>query len=146
MGDVFIWALFYQRVVHPNVWGEPGDLARVEKTLADDMPAVLDYLEAELPADGFLFGDIGLADISVATFFPNAAYAGFEVDGARWPVVAAYVRRTLAHPCLAALLAYDRIQLSTSIAGRRQALIDAGAPLTADTMGLREPSKGIMRL
>ena len=29
---------------------------------------------------------------------------------------------------------------------RRQALLDAGAPLTAETMGTREPRKGIMRL
>ena len=25
LGDVFIWGLFYQKRVHPAVWGEPGD-------------------------------------------------------------------------------------------------------------------------
>src|SRR3712207_6273353 len=35
LGDVFIWGLFYQKFVHPIVWGEPGDGARVEKTLAE---------------------------------------------------------------------------------------------------------------
>jgi len=30
--------------------------------------------------------------------------------------------------------------------GRRQALLDAGAPLTADSLGVREPRKGYMRL
>jgi glutathione S-transferase len=146
MGDVFICGLFYQRIVHPNVWGEPGDAARVEKTLAEDMPAVLDYLEAELPADGFLFGDIGVADISIATFFRNGSYAGFEVDTARWPKVAAFVARTLAHPCLADLYPFERIQLSTSIAGRRQALLDAGAPLTPDTVATHAATPGVMRL
>ena len=57
LGDVFIWGLFYQKFVHPIVWGEPGDQARIEKTLADDLPRELDYLEGQLPADGFLFGD-----------------------------------------------------------------------------------------
>ena len=31
LGDLFIWSLFYQRVVHPLVWGEAGDDARVER-------------------------------------------------------------------------------------------------------------------
>jgi glutathione S-transferase len=67
LGDVFIWGLFYQKIVHPAVWGEPGDAPRVEKTLAEDAPAALDYLESVLPADGFLFGEIGLADIAIAS-------------------------------------------------------------------------------
>src|SRR5215203_4826129 len=41
LGDVFIWGLFYPKVVHPRVWGEEGDLARVEKCLADDAPPLL---------------------------------------------------------------------------------------------------------
>src|SRR3569833_186288 len=27
LGDVFIWGLFYQKIVHPFVWGEPGVVA-----------------------------------------------------------------------------------------------------------------------
>jgi glutathione S-transferase len=146
LGDVFIWGLFYQRVVHPAVWGEPGDDARVAKTLADDMPCALDYLEAELPASGFLFGEIGIADVSIATFFRNGTYAGFEVGAARWPRVASFVARVLSHPCFGTLERFERIQLSTTIAGRRQALLDAGAPLTSRTLGTKQPQKGIMRL
>ena len=71
------------------------------KSLNEDIPAALDYLEGELPADGFLFGDIGLADIAIASFFRTRAYAGFDVDAARWPRTAAFVERTLAHPCIA---------------------------------------------
>ena len=146
LGDVFIWGLFYQKIVHPIVWGEPGDSARIEKTLGEDAPAALDYLEGELPASGFLFGEIGLADIALASFFRNAAYAGFEPDAARWPRTAAFVARTLAHPCLAATLPFEQAQMSTNPAGRRQALLDAGAPLTAGTVGTRQPRKGVMTL
>ncbi|MEO8546963.1 MAG: glutathione S-transferase family protein [Sphingomicrobium sp.] len=146
LGELFIWGLFYQRVVHPLVWGEPGDEARIAKTLAEDAPAALDYLETQLPASGFLFGEIGLADISVASFFRNAEYAGFTVDPGRWPKVARFVGEVLGHPVLAKLLRYEDIQRSADIPRRRQALLDAGAPLTENTLGTREPRKGMMRL
>ena len=146
LGDLLIWGLFYQKVVHPLVWGEPGDQRRIEKSLNEDLPAALDYLEDELPADGFLFGDIGAADIAVASFFRNGTYAGFTVDAKRWPRVSAFVERVLAHPSVDALLRFEDVQRSVEIKSRRQALLDAGAPLTAETMAVREPRKGMMRL
>jgi len=146
LGDLFIWGLFYQKIVRPAVWGEPADEARIEATLSQGIPAALDYLETELPAEGFLFRDIGAADISLASFFRNGAYSGFEPDGRRWPRTAAFVERTLAHPCIATLLPFEDVQRSAAIKGRRQALLDAGAPLTSETIGLREPRRGMMRL
>jgi glutathione S-transferase len=146
LGDLLIWGLFYQKVVHPLVWGEPGDQARIDKSLNEDIPAALDYLEGELPAEGYLFGAIGLADIAIASFFQNGLYAGFSVDGERWPRTAAFVARTLGHPWIAVLLKYEDIQRNADIKGRRQALLDAGVRLTETTMGLRQPRKGMMRL
>ena len=146
LGDVFIWALFYQKVVHPLVWGEPGDQARIDKALSEDIPAALDYLEGQFPPDGFLFGEIGLADIAVATFFQNAFYADFSIDSERWPRTAAFVERTLAAPCIAPLLKYESIQRNADIKGRRQALLDAGVRLTETTRGVSEPRKGYMTL
>jgi glutathione S-transferase len=146
LGDLFIWGFFYQKVVRPLVWGEPTDEERVEKTLNEGIPAALDYLESELPADGFLFGEIGVGDISIATFFRNGAYAGFETDGRRWPRTAAFVERTLTHACIADLLRFEDVQRSAEIRSRRQALLDAGAPLTAATLGEREPRRGMMSL
>ena len=146
LGDVFIWGLFYQRIVRPAVWGEPTDEERVARVLAEDIPATLDYLETQLPESGFLFGEIGIADISIASFFRNAAYAGFEVDAGRWPRTADFVSRALDNPCIAALLPFEDVQRSAEIKSRRQALLDAGAPLTAETLGLREPRRGMMRL
>ena len=146
LGDLFIWSLFYQKVVHPLVWGEPGDQARIDKAVNEDIPAALDYLESEVPADGFLFGDIGVADISIASFFRNGSYAGFSVDASRWPRTAGFVERTLAHPCIADLLRFEDVQRSADIKGRRQALLDAGAKLTETTLAVREPRKGMMTL
>lgn len=146
LGDLFIWSLFYQKVVRPLVWDEPTDEERVRKAEQEEIPAALDYLECELPADGFLFGEIGVADIAIASFFRNAVYAGFHPDPAHWPRTAAFVARTLEHPCLAALLPFEDVQRSAAIKGRRQALLDAGAPLTTESLGLREPRRGMMRL
>ena len=67
------------------------------RSLNEDIPAALDYLEGELPAEGFLFGEIGVADIAIASFFRNGAYAGFEIDAG---ALAAHrgVRRANARP------------------------------------------------
>ena len=147
LGDVFIWGLFYPMIVHPIIWGEPGDAARIERTLAQDVPRECDYLEGQVPGDGFLFGgDIGLADISIATFFRNASYAGFEPDASRWPKLAAFVARALDQDCFAFTLPFEQAQLGTNPQGRRAALLAAGAPLTAQTLGTREPKRGVMRL
>ena len=146
LGDLLIWGLFYQRVVRPMVWNEAPNAERVEANLATHIPAALDYLEGELPDDGFLFGDIGLADISIATFFRNAAYADFEMDSARWPRVAAFVERTLEHPCIAALKPFEDVQRSANVKRRRKALLEAGAPLTEESFGVREPRRGLMLL
>jgi glutathione S-transferase len=146
LGDVFIWGLFYPKMVHPRVWGEPVDQERIDQTLATELPATLDYLERELPDSGFLFGDIGLADIAIASFFRNGSYAGFVPDAERWPKVARFVELVLLHPAFQRLHQLEMIQLSASIEHRRQALLDAGARLTAETYGERSPRKGVMRL
>jgi glutathione S-transferase len=146
LGDLLIWSLFYQKVVHPLVWGEPGDQARIERTISEELPEALDYLEQQLPQSGFLFGDIGAADIAVASFFRNGTYSGFDVSADRWPVAAAFITRTLAHPCIDSLLKFEDVQRNVEIRQRRQALLEAGAPLTSETLGTREPRPGKMRL
>jgi len=147
LGDTFIWGLFYPKIVYPIIWGEPGDAARIERTIAEDLPREMDYLEGELPETGYLFGPgIGLADIAIASFFRNGAYADFRPDPARWPRVAAYVDHVLAQECFARFLPFEDVQRSATPQGRRQALLAAGAPLTAETLGTREARRGVMRL
>ena len=147
LGDVFIWGLFYQKFVHPIIWGAPGDQARIDRTVAEDLPREMDYLEGELPDEGFLFGDrIGLADIAIATFFRNGAYVDWEPDPERWPRVAAFVGRALAQDCFARYLPFEQVQIGTTPQRRRDALLAAGAPLTEETLGIREPKRGVMRL
>ena len=68
MGEVFIWRFFNELVIRRFVWGEETDEAVVRNTLETEIPLVLDYLERELsPDDAFFFGDMGIADIAVAS-------------------------------------------------------------------------------
>ena len=145
MGDVFIWRLFNQVAIRPFVWGEPTDTAVVEKTLSDDVPDVLAYLERELPRDGFLFGDgPAIADIAVASFFRNAAMARFRVDPERWPITAAFVERVLALPAFAELKPFEKALMRAPIAQHRAVLAELGAPLTRDSYASATPRRGVM--
>ena len=145
MGDVFIWRLFDQVAIRPFVWGEPTDTAVVEKTLAEDVPEVLDYLERQVPRDGFLFGDRpAIADVAVASFFRNAAMARFRVDPGRWPVTAGFVDRVLALPAFTELKPFEKALMRTPIAQHRAALAELGAPLTRESYATATPRRGVM--
>jgi glutathione S-transferase len=144
MGDVFIWRLFNQVVIRPFVWGEKTDEALVAKTLAEDVPAVLDYLEAQAPAEGFVFGALSIADIAIACFFRNAAFARFRIDATRWPRTARLVDATLASPPFATLRPFEDVMIRTPPARHRQVLAEHGAPLTTETLGTTVPRRGIM--
>ena len=146
MGEVFVWHLFNQVAIRRFVWHEAPDAAVMRKALDEEIPQVLDYLEHELPADAWLFGAIGIADIAIASFFRNAAFARWTIDAARWPRTAAFVARVLDHPGFAVLRAFEDLSLRTPIADHRSALARAGAPVSADTMGMSEPRRGILTI
>jgi glutathione S-transferase len=146
MGDVFIWGLFDHAVIAPSVWGTPRDLAAIERITSTEIPPVLDYLETQLPAAGFLFGAPGIADISIGVFLRNAAFARYRIDVARWPVTAAFADRVLAQQCLTQLQPFETLMLRTPIAEQRAALLAAGAPVTAETVGGLVPRKGVVRI
>ncbi len=146
MGDVFIWRLFNQVAINPFVWGEKTDQGALQKTLTDEIPRVLDYLEAELPRDGFLFGSVSIADISIAVFFRNAAFARFSVDTTRWPITAAFVERVLRLDSFAKLKPLEDRVMRTPVPQHRAVLAEMGAPLTAETYGTTTPRRGVMRI
>jgi glutathione S-transferase len=144
LGDVFIWKLFNQVAIRPFVWGEPTDRQVVQRTLDEDVPQVLDYLEAELPKQGFLFGAPCIADLSIACFFRNAAFARFTVDAGRWPKSAGFVERVLALEAFERLRPFEERMLRTPIPQQRAALAELGAPLTAESFATATPRRGVM--
>jgi glutathione S-transferase len=127
------------------VWGEPTDDAVVQATLTVDIPAVLDYLETQVPADGFIFGRVSIADVSIACFFRNAAFARFRVDAARWPRTAGFVERVLALESFARLKPFEERLMRTPIAQHRSVLCEMGAPVSHESYGTPAPRRGVMR-
>ncbi|HKM99367.1 MAG TPA: glutathione S-transferase family protein [Candidatus Binataceae bacterium] len=146
MGEVFIWRLFNQVAIKPAVWGEQIDKTMVEKTLQEDMPQVLNYLETQVPAEGFVFGSVSIADISIACFFRNAAFSRFQVDPARWPRTAAFVERVLQLESFEKLKPIEERLRRTPLMQHRAALIEMGVPVMQETYGTAEPRRGIMRI
>ncbi|MBL8381583.1 MAG: glutathione S-transferase family protein [Burkholderiales bacterium] len=144
MGEVFVWHLFNQVAIRRFVWGEAEDAPLLKRALEEEVPQVLDYLESQLPAAGWLFGDLCVADIAVASFFRNAAFARVGVDAARWPRTAAFVARALAHPGFDGLRAFEELCLRTPIDRHRAALAAAGAPVSAATYASASPRRGML--
>jgi glutathione S-transferase len=144
MGEVIIWRLFDQVAIRPFVWGEKTDAAVVKKAIDEEIPQILDYLEGELPAEGFACGAFGIADIALASFFRNAAFARYRVDAARWPRTAALVARALAHEGFRRLVPFEELSLRTPVVEHRKALAERGAPLTAESFGTTTPRRGIL--
>jgi glutathione S-transferase len=144
MGEVFIWRLFNEVVISRFVWGKSTNEENLKRTLDQEIPQVLDHLESELPSEGYLFGDIGVADIALASFFRNAAFARFSIDEKRWPTTAAFVSRVLDHPSFVKLRRFEEVLIRTPIPNHRDALRDLGAPLTSSTLGSQTPRRGIL--
>jgi glutathione S-transferase len=146
IGEVVIWRLFHQVAINPRVFGVPTDEAVLRKARDVDLPHVLDYLESRLPAQGFLFGAIGVADIAIASFFRNAAFSRYRVDAGRWPRTAGFVDRVLGHECLQKLVPFEDSSLRVPPPKQRDALAAVGAPLSAETLGTDAPRRGIMSI
>jgi len=142
MGDVFIWALFNQRVINPFVWRQAPDEAILEKALDVDIPGILDFLETQLPANAYLFETISLADIAISVFFRNAAFAGFEPDPQRWPLTSGFIQRVLNHPAFLRLRPFEELCLRTPLPRHREALLAMGAPLTDHSLYTPTPRRG----
>ncbi len=85
--------IFFQRFMRPFAFKQQPDEELVGRIINRDLPPLLDYLESQVPADGFIFGDFMMADLSIASPFFNASYAGYDVDASRWPALAGLIAR-----------------------------------------------------
>jgi glutathione S-transferase len=146
IADVILWGVFRRAVLDPGIWGKPRELDAILQVMQQDLPPVMDYLERQLPASGFLFDParIGLADVSIAVHFRNLGFARQRADATRWPIATSFVDRVLAQPALTKLQAFEEKQVRTPVAQQRAVLAAMGAPLTPETVGGTEPRPGAM--
>jgi glutathione S-transferase len=110
--------IIFERFVKPEILGQPTDETRLAELVANasehwfgkprsaggnPMPSVLDYLEAELPADrDTVLGRFSIADVALGAHFGWLGPAGFEIDAQRWPRTARYARALAGRPSFAA--------------------------------------------
>ena len=91
--DVLGWRLFFQIGLKPIFFGEAGDEDVIRQSRETDAPEIFNYLESLTPEDGFLFGALSLADLSLAPAFFNARAVGVAPEPGRWPRLAAWLDR-----------------------------------------------------
>ncbi|KQY75522.1 glutathione S-transferase family protein [Brevundimonas sp. Root1423] len=134
--DVLGWRLFFQIALKPRFFGTEADPDVVEKARDVELPQILDYLESQTPETGFLFGDLSMADLSVAPAFLNAGAVQINVDPGRWPRVAAWLDRVDAETPLGPLNRMARTLMRTPLAAHRDRLSEFGvAPASRSWMG-----------
>jgi glutathione S-transferase len=144
MGDVFIWRIFYEAVINPFIWQRPRDKEKIARAVADELPEIMAHLERLSPASGFLFGGISIADISVAVFFRNLAWARVEIDRDRWPRTHGWVERTAGIPALAKITRIADTLAQTPLPQHRRVAAELGLPLTDSTVAAAAPRRGPM--
>jgi glutathione S-transferase len=146
LGDVFIWRIFYQAVILPFVFGKDRDKAKIAKTVAEEVPQVLAYLEKVAPADGFFADQLSLGDIAIAVMFANLTWARVVLDNGRWPKTLAWVERSTATPALARITRLAARLMTTPTAQHRTTLAEMGVALTPSTVAAAAPRPGLMPL
>ena len=110
-GTIFrhvVHPLFAQTVVGPEHPQCPDRQGVVDDVLTNVQPKILGYLDRQI--DGkFLVGDaMTLADIAIVSNFIVYQYLGFEIDAARYPKLARYLREITATAAFQRALADER--------------------------------------
>ena len=78
------------------------------QTSLEQLPSLLDYLEASLQDNDFMVGDrLTVADIAIASQFVNFGHGREKIDHQRWPQLTAYVERLHQRPSFAQLIAAE---------------------------------------
>ena len=146
LGEVVVWKMFFQKGVKRVLFDEPTDDAVFAKARDEELPAALDWLETQLPASGFVFGDLGIADVSIASFLRNATLVRWQPDPQRWPRLSALLQAVWTLPAFRKLAELEDRVMRTPVPEQRDALKSLGAPISAQTLGTWPPRKGVMRI
>jgi len=145
LADVVLWKVFGRAVVAPGVFGAERDTAAIDRTMAEDLPGVMDLLERWAPMSGFKFGDKpGVADFSVASHFANLQWARRKLDASRWPRAAAWIERVSQSAPLMHLNGIGAELLRVPPDAHRPVLDALGVTVAAETVSTKVPRRGPM--
>ena len=100
--------LFFERVVK-KFMGRECDESVVAVTLAEKLPTIFDYLEANVRGREFLVGDsLSIGDIAIACMLVNFEHARESLDKNRWPELSRYTAAIHARPSFQISIAEER--------------------------------------
>jgi glutathione S-transferase len=102
---------FERKIKKMRGMGEP-DEEKLARLAAEDIPNCLDYLESQIPENGFLFGDIGIADVAICCPLVSGSYGGYNVDAGVYPKTAAFLERVISDPTIAPILEREQAMLA----------------------------------
>lgn len=89
--------IFLEAFVKPKVLDMEMDLNKVNKTLNEELPPMLQFLETSLEDKAWLAGnDFSIADIAIATHFVSLKLVGYHIDALQYPHLYAYIQKVLA--------------------------------------------------
>ena len=101
--------ILFNRLVGPKLLKVGGDEAIALQGEAE-LPRLLDWLETQVPAQGWLVGEtFTLADIAIASIMRTLAYVGHGIDAGQRPVTAAWYDRVTARPAWAAVAEREEV-------------------------------------
>jgi glutathione S-transferase len=145
LADVVLWKVFGRALIAPAIFGAERDTAAIARTMAEELPGVMDLLELWAPTSGFKFGTTpGLADVSVASHFANFRWARQKLDPARWPQAASWIERVSQSVPLMQLNAIGEKLLRVPPGAHRPALEGLGVTVASETVGTNVPRRGPM--
>ena len=143
LGDLLIWKLFFRLALQPRVFKVEIDRDELAKTQAL-LPEAFDYLESQIPADGFLFGEQPMAaDFAIAAPFLNAAIVGVTPDADKWPRLTSWLAR-MEGTALGPLNDLARTLVKTRVREQRDRLTELGYTPATRNHAVDTPSRGPM--
>lgn len=103
--------LFRETLIKP-LMKQPTDMEKINIALESKLPALLNYLEAQLgDKTWFVANQFSLADIAIACQFINMEHANYRLDGDRWPALSKFLQRCYERKSLCSLIDEERKQV-----------------------------------
>jgi len=114
--------IFMECLTKPFKTNKVTDDEVVKHSIDNLLPPLFNYIESQLPKEGFIFGEMGIVDIAVATALINATYTEFEVDKILWPKLANHLSNVKTHPVVAKCMHTEEPMITALINDRNKRL------------------------
>ncbi|MCG7588595.1 glutathione S-transferase family protein [Photobacterium sp. OFAV2-7] len=103
--------LFYQKIMRGKMLNKDVDQQAIKQCLEHHLPQVLDYVEEQLPVEGYVAGHFSMAEISLWSVFRSGWMAGLRLT--HYPKLQAYLANIEQEPWIANLISEEDHELSS---------------------------------